>query len=166
MPIVTYRGEANVSEVADKVYSRLTPRQREKAEAALLKANPQLGKVNKLKTGTILKVPDLPELRAKTNRKLENPEDQIAKGIATSLEGFSKGIAKSFDVEKEVLKDQASLIKSAKFKNSIVNDREMEAVAKSTSTNIGNRSRELEDRKKKTEASLKSVAADLKKAFL
>ena len=74
MSIATYRGERSISEIADKIYKRLTPRQREKAEAAILKANPQLRNIRNLRKGSVLRVPDLPELRAKTNRDLDNPD--------------------------------------------------------------------------------------------
>ena len=35
MPIAIFRGERTVAEIADKLFVRLTPRQREKVEAAL-----------------------------------------------------------------------------------------------------------------------------------
>ena len=42
MPIATFRGEKTVAAIADKLFVKLTPKQREKAEAALIKENPQL----------------------------------------------------------------------------------------------------------------------------
>ncbi len=166
MPIVTFRGEANVGEVADKVFTRLTPKQREKAEAELLKANPQLKSMNKMETGTILRVPDVPELRAKTNRKLENPDDQIAKAISESLANLGSSTEKSLAAEKDALKEQAGLIKSAKFKRLISADPTLQELAKDATKHIAERSKELDERKKKIANTLKLAAGDLKKEFL
>lgn len=166
MPIVTYRGEANVGEVADKVYSRLTPKQREKAEAELIKANPQLKSVKKLTTGTILRVPDVPELRAKTNRKVENPDDQIANNIVKSLQVFASRMDKTVTQEKEALKEQAGVLKSAKVKRLTESDPVLQALSKDSAVAIGNRSKLMDERKKLVAESVKSAMSDLKKEFL
>jgi hypothetical protein len=68
MPITSFRGEKSLAEIADLMFERLTPKQREKAEAAILKANPRLSDLSTLPRGAVLKVPDLPELRAKARR--------------------------------------------------------------------------------------------------
>lgn len=90
MAVTTFRGEKNLGELADKLFTRLTPRQREKVEDALLKANPQLDQITELRSGTLLKVPDLPELRAKAKRAGDGPDDQLAAHLDAELAAFGK----------------------------------------------------------------------------
>ena len=90
MPIMTYRGEKTVGEIADKMFERLTPRQKLTAEAEILKANPRLADPSTLAKGTILKMPDIAELRPKTSRALENPDALLAKHLAQALDDFGQ----------------------------------------------------------------------------
>lgn len=121
MAIASYRGEKNVAEIADKLYARLTPKQREKAEAALLKANPQLKDINKLRPGTILRLPDLPELRAKTNRSLDNPDAQIAKVVSEAVSGYARVLGERYKNDQESTHTQITLLGSAKLKKELGN---------------------------------------------
>lgn len=121
MAIASYRGEKSVAEIADKLYLRLTPKQREKAEAALLKANPQLKDLNKLRPGTILRLPELPELRAKTNRSLDNPDAQIAKTVSESLSSYAKVLGQRYKSDQESTHTQIALLGSAKLKKELGN---------------------------------------------
>ena len=162
MAIATFRGERSVGEITDKLYSRLTPLQRKKAEAALIKANPQLQKIRKLPQGAILHVPDLPELRAKTNRSLENPDDQIVKNIAGALDNFAKHISKQTGDEQKAIKQQAALLKSAKFKKDISAAEVPQALAADAAKALNARSKDIEARRKKVEESIKQAMKDLK----
>lgn len=90
MPITTFNGEKNLSELSDKLFVRLTPLQREKVGAALLKANPQLGELSNVPPGAILKVPDLPELSAKTRGAPDNPNVQLMGRLRSELASYDK----------------------------------------------------------------------------
>jgi hypothetical protein len=90
MPITTFNGEKNLSELSDKLFVRLTPLQREKVGAALLKANPQLGELSSVQPGAILKVPDLPELSAKTRAAADNPNVQTMGRLRSELASYDK----------------------------------------------------------------------------
>ncbi|HEF4760906.1 TPA: hypothetical protein SAN82_003353 [Pseudomonas putida] len=90
MPITTFNGEKNLSELSDKLFVRLTPLQREKVGAALLKANPQLGELSSVPPGAILKVPDLPELSAKTRGAPDNPNVQMMGRLRSELDSYDK----------------------------------------------------------------------------
>ncbi len=166
MAIATFRGERNVSEIVDKLYSRLTPLQRKKAESTLIKANPQLTNIRKLPQGAILQVPDLPELRAKTNRSLENPDDQIAKRVIDALDAFSKHMSKQVSNEQAAIKQQTALLKSAKFKKDTSGSEESQALAKDAAKALAARSKNIGERRKKVEASIKLAMKDLKKGLI
>jgi len=166
MAIATYRGERSVSEITDKLFSKLTPLQREKAETALVKANPQLSNIRKLPKGAILRVPDLPELRAKTNRSLENPDDQIVKQITEALDAFSKHISRQVDSENTSVKQQITLLKSPRFKKDISNSDELQALAADAEKALSARSKNIAERQKKVDESIRQAVKDLKEGLL
>ena len=166
MAIATYRGERSVSEITEKLFTRLTPAQRAKAETALVKANPQLKNIRKLPRGAILRVPDLPELRAKTTRNLENPDDQIVKHINRSLAAFSKHLGSQLSAEQDSIKQQASLLKSAKFKKDIASAEGLKGLAKEADKTLGVRSKAIGERQKKIDEAIKQVAKDFEAGFL
>jgi len=166
MAIATYRGERSVSEITDKLFSKLTPLQREKAETALVKANPQLSNIRKLPKGAILRVPDLPELRAKTNRSLENPDDQIVKQITEALDAFSKHISRQVDSENASVKQQITLLKSPRFKKDISNSDELQALAADAEKALSARSKNIAERQKKVDESIRQAVKDLKEGLL
>jgi hypothetical protein len=166
MAIATFRGESSVSEIINKLFTKLTPLQREKAETALLKANPQLSNIRKLPKGTILHVPDLPELRAKTNRSLENPDDQVVKNLADALGDFNKLMQRQISTEQESVKQQDRLIKSAKFKKDISNAPELQALAKDATKALSTRSKNIAERQKNVEAAIKQAVKDLQEGLI
>lgn len=166
MAIATFRGERSVGEITDKLYSKLTPLQRKKAESALIKANPQLHNIRKLSQGAILRVPDLPELRAKTNRSLENSDDQIVKNIVDALGNFGKHISKQTGDEQKAIKQQAALLKSAKFKKDISAAEVPQALAADAAKALNARSKDIDARRKKVEESIKQAMKDLKEGLI
>ena len=163
MAVATYRGEKSVGEIANKIYARLTPKQREKAEAALLKANPQLRKIKSLPKGSILRVPDLPELRTKTVRTLENPDAQIAENVSDALNGFSKRIGAHFDSDNESTKTQITLLKSAKLKRALADDPALQALADAASKALDARAKSVGARQEGLNKAIEQAQADLKK---
>lgn len=161
MPIATFRGERTVADIADKLFVRLTPRQRETAEAALLKANPQLRDIRNMREGTILRVPDLPELRAKTNRNLENPDAQIVKKLSEALGAYAAGLNERFKTAQEDIKTQRLLLKDRAFKKELSGSAELRALAESTAKATEARAKLISERQKQVEAATKQVLADL-----
>ncbi len=166
MAIATFRGERSVSEITNKLFTKLTPLQREKAETALLKANPQLSNIRKLPKGSILRVPDLPELRAKTNRSLENPDDQIVKHITESLDAFSKHMRQQVGSEQKSVKQQVALLKSAKFKKDISKSEQLQALAADANKALSVRSKNIAERQKKVDETIKQAMKDLKEGLI
>ncbi|MDB5979767.1 MAG: hypothetical protein JWQ69_782 [Pseudomonas sp.] len=97
MPILTFSGEKNIDELSDKLFVRLTPRQREKVSDALLKANPQLGELATVAPGTLLDVPDLPELSAKARAVSDSPDQLLLAQLRNELGGYQKRLAARYD---------------------------------------------------------------------
>lgn len=163
MAVATFRGEKNVGEIADKLYARLTPKQREKAEAALLKANPQLRKIKTLPKGSILRVPDLPDLRTKTVRTLEKPDAQIANNVLEALDDYSRRLGETFKAANEATKTQIALLNSAKLKKALADAPDLQALAGTAGKALAARAKTIGARQEGLNKAIAQAQADLKK---
>jgi len=164
MAVTPFRGEKNLGELADKLFNRLTPRQREKVENALLKANPQLDQITSLRAGTLLKVPDLPELRAKAKRAGDGPDDQLAAHLAAELEAFGKHLTQRFATAQEAVAKAESVLNETELKRVIAKEPALRDLAKQIGTLNGERKKQLDQRQEKLAAALKQMQGDLRKA--
>lgn len=162
MAIATYRGEKSVAEIVKKLYARLTPKQREQAEAALLKANPQLRTIKTLPKGSILHVPDLPELRIKTVRNLENPDAQVANNISETLDNYNKRLGEHFKTDNEATKTQLALLKSAKLKKALADAPELQRLADAAGKALDARVKAIGERQKELDTAIKQARVNLK----
>lgn len=161
MPIITYRGEKTVGEIADKMFERLTPKQKETAEAAILKANPRLAEPANLNKGTILRMPDIPELRPKTNRALENPDALLAKHLAESLDGFRQRFEARVTQAADDNQKQVTLLKSAAVKRVLGTAPALQELAAQVGKSQALRAKELEARRKSMATALQAMGKDL-----
>ncbi|WP_237045123.1 hypothetical protein [Aquipseudomonas alcaligenes] len=164
MAVTTFRGEKNLGELADKLFTRLTPRQREKVEDALLKANPQLDQITELRSGTLLKVPDLPELRAKAKRAGDGPDDQLAAHLDAELAAFGKHLTQRFAAAQEAVAKTESVLNEAELKRVITKEQPLRDLAKQIGTLNAERKKQLEERQQKFAAALKQMQGELQKA--
>jgi len=165
MAIATYRGEKSVTEIADKLFVRLTPTQRAKAEAELLKANPQLKNITKVREGAILHIPDIPELHQTAARDLENPRAQIAKDLEAALDDYAKRLVERTKTEQQATKTQTTLLKSARFKRLLVNSPNRQALAAQATKALDARAKDLGERRKTAEKAIKQAITDLDEHF-
>ena len=163
MAFATYRGENSVGEIADKLYARLTPSQRERAEVALLKANPQLRKIKTLPKGSILRVPELPELSTKTVRDLENPAAQTAENISAALGDFSQRLGQHFKFDAEASKTQLALLKGAKLKKALAEAPDLQALADAAGKALDARVKALGARQQALDQAIEQAQAKLRK---
>lgn len=146
MAVATFRGEKSIADIADKLFVKLTPKQRKSAEAALLKANPQLRDIDSLRQGSILRVPDLPELRPKAVRSLENPDDQIADDLSVALAEFSRLAGGQFKAEIADTRSGQALLGSAALKKALAGAPELQELADEAGRALDARSKALAGR--------------------
>lgn len=161
MPIATFRGEKSVAAIADKLFVKLTPKQREKAEAALIKENPQLRELATVPQGAILRVPELPELRAKTNRSLENPDAQIARNLADAVSAYGSRLGERFKAVQKEGKEQLAVLKSGELRKALADAPAYRAVADEAAKALDARAAALNDRQKAADAAIKQAVAGL-----
>ena len=158
MPIATFRGEKTVAAIADKLFVKLTPKQREKAEAALIKENPQLRELATVPQGAILRVP---ELRAKTNRSLENPDVQIARNLADAVSAYGSHLGERFKAVQKEGKEQLAVLKSGELRKALADAPAYRAVADEAAKALDARAAGLGDRQKAVDAAIKQAVAGL-----
>ena len=163
MAVTTFRGEKNLGELADKLFLRLTPRQREKVEGALLQANPQLEELSSLRAGTLLKVPDLPELRAKANRAGGNPDDQLAEHLSNELAAFARRLGPRFAAAQEAVAQTAAVLAEPELNRVIAKEKPLRDLAKNIGTLNEARKKELDERQQALIAAVKQMQGDLQK---
>lgn len=165
MPIATFRGEKSVGEIADKLFVRLTPRQREKAEAAILKANPKLAEIDKVHEGAVLRVPDIPELRPKTARSLDNPDAQIAARIGGALRDYDRWLAERVERGIADTKEQTAVLKGAELRRALANAPALKELAEQTAKALAERGEEIAMRQKTVATAIRSMVKDLDKGL-
>ncbi len=110
MPFATFEGEGSVEEIADRLFVRLTPRQRETATAELLRANPNLERIRTVERGTVLNVPDIPALRAKATESNESPDARMLQLLAASVDTYGGRLAERQAADAAEIKAQSAAI--------------------------------------------------------
>ena len=161
MAIASFRGEKSVADLADKLYVKLTPSQRELAVDAILKANPQLAEIDTVPQGTLLNLPVLPELRTKATRKLENPDDQIVGQLTDALNGYGKHLAAQNKTAQAALKATEQQLGDRALGEAIGNDPALRQVVEGIAKASEVRHKELADKQKRFEAAVAQILKDL-----
>lgn len=161
MPITTFRGEKTLADIANKLFARLTPRQRKTVEDALLKANPQLREIASLRTGAILHVPALPELRAKTRRALENPDEQLAAQLRDDLSAYGKRLAERNKAAQAQVAATAKLVADRNLAKAIGDDPALRTLLEDIGKSNGMREQALAQRQKAFDVALEQILKEL-----
>lgn len=165
MPLATFRGEQTIDEIVDKLFVEPTDRQREIAAAAMLKANPQLAEINKMSKGTVLRVPNIPELRAQATRGLDNPDAQIAAEISKALSDYEERFSAR---AKQALSDnnaQTTLLKSAEFNSALSKTRQLRELATRVGNAVDARNKDLLGRNTDVAEAIQRLAKNMNEEF-
>ncbi len=161
MRIMIYSGEASVAEIANKLFVRLTPNQRARVEAALLKANPRLKNLQSIPEGSVLRVPDLPKLHAKPGRNLENTDTQIADRVVDSLSSYREQLEKNIKREKKAVKEQTALLKNRLFKKEVSTSPVLKDLVERVAAVSNTRAKEITKRTRLLDTAIKQLNAEL-----
>ena len=159
MRVIAFRGERNVAAIVEKAYADLSPETKKLARAALLKANPQLKSLNKVKPGSPLVIPEVPGL--KPARGLDDPRDEITGDLVQSLKTFGETMEarhKEFQAE---LEEQERLLRDGQLKLVEKSSSSVKKLVKETSETIQARAEEAEDLQERLETALKELKSDL-----
>lgn len=163
MAIATYRGEKTVAELATRLYARLTPRQRDKAETALLRANPRLRDLKRLPKGAVLEVPTLDGPRLRARGDAAAPIDEIGDEVSAALKAFGQRLETRFETDQKDTQVALKLMKSAAFKRVLGEHPELEKSVNLAAKTLTTRSKATVERQKAVETALKQALAGLEK---
>lgn len=163
MRIKAYRDEKTLSEVADKVYSNLTPETRKLAEAELVKANPALAKIKDVKRGAVLVVPPVKGVKPRTHSGIDEPAAGLVEEISVALTEYDKLLAANFRVATADYENQTALLKDKALLASIKGDTELEALLKSAQTTHKQQKAEMTDMQSFLKETLPVISKDLEK---
>jgi len=96
MKYLLLRDEQNIHDVADKAYKNLSAEARDQAEAALLKANPELKTFRSVDKGFIVRVPAVHNVGKKDRKNLVNPIEDIAQEMLENLKLLENSLTNKF----------------------------------------------------------------------
>jgi len=161
MPFVTFQGECSVDELADRLFARLTPKQRAAATAALIRANPRLERIEAVPKGTLLHVPDIPALRAKATASNESPDRQVLQLIDESTRAYAERLLDRQASDEAEIKKQAATIKSAQFTKAISKSKDLVALAEQARASLEARAKSAGERRKALETAVGKASADI-----
>ena len=193
MATFQYQGERDVGEIADRVYGRLTTRQRDQAIAALLKANAELRDLRRLRPGTELEAPALPGLGDRPSPieppvrpdpvvrpdPIDRPEpadqpqaarptaDDIDAGLAgeliDALGALQKTSEARFDNELRRLKDQQATLGSAELARLVAADPALAQLAERVAKDTEARASSVDRRREALTDIIRQAAVVLEK---
>ena len=163
MSIATFRGESSITDIADNLFAGLTAHQRKKVESKILKANPQLRDLSKVRKGSILRIPEMPELRAKITRNLEKPDVQIAKDLSIAMNSFLERVADQEKIEEESIKEQRELLKSDVFQESVSSSEALLSLSSEADKALVARAKLLNEQQKEMKSAINQGLDDLSK---
>lgn len=163
MAYISIRSEKSISELADKVYSNLSAANRRAAEEALVKENPALKDIRKLKRGTLIRIPDIKNIKRKNTRSVADPDSELLEEYVEQLKAFSTSLEKNHDTRNKEQKATQAVLKKSNITKLINTNPDAKKVAaglkKHVDEDIKNRKQVLSDYKQ----AFKSLKKDLDK---
>lgn len=105
--------ETTVAEIAGKAYRNLPAAERAKAEEALVKANPRLKDMARVKAGALIRIPDSTAPERLDRRNVVDPVDHLADDVADRIDSFRDEFRASFAAWEKEVADYSDLIKAA-----------------------------------------------------
>jgi hypothetical protein len=112
MAYVVYKGESKVAELVGRAYGELKAADRQRAEAVLLRANPQLAKIKDLSEGSLIVVPPVPGVPVSAEREVEAPAAEAVGEVAEALTAYRDRLEASAKTADGALSDLEQLLKS------------------------------------------------------
>ena len=105
--------EKTVAEIAENAYRNLPAAARAKAEAALIRANPELGTPDKVRPGALVRVPSGPGFRNLDDREVIDPVKAMADQVAGQLEALQAEVKHAYAASRKRRKAGVACLKTA-----------------------------------------------------
>lgn len=114
--IATYKGEKQIGELVTRLYGEVRGEQAKRAEAALVKANPQLAELGGLKRGAPIVVPAVPGLRAAEKSEHAEPAPESVVAVRAALKAYRRQLGAALDAERAAIAATTDLVKSKEIR--------------------------------------------------
>ncbi len=124
MRLAKYRDESTLSELAERLFRiRAGSARAKEAEAALLKANPQLRDLKKLPKGSMLLVPEVAEVKDVEDEDLVvDAADEILDSARRTLEAVQPALTASVRRQQQAAEKSLEVLKSKEIRRSVEAD--------------------------------------------
>ncbi|NHN79654.1 hypothetical protein HA520_20635 [Azotobacter chroococcum] len=126
MRIMLFHGEQSIADLADNIYACLSPKTHAVAEAAMLKANPELKEIGSLKPGVILEVPRISGISFKADQSHADPVGQVGEALLQSLEAYHLQFKEAIGEALGVLDKEVTLLKDEELEKLVSQDEVLE----------------------------------------
>jgi hypothetical protein len=159
--VTTLTQETTLRQVTDRLYGTLGARDRARVEKALLEANPHLATPDALVSGTVVRIPAIIGVKARTAAVSQDPMAELRDAVAAGLDQFRENLSMHLDSVAADLHAQSELLKDrtvvAEIKRAAASD-----LAKQLTDSLRDRAKTVAENRKPQEAWFKRIDAELK----
>lgn len=161
MRFTTLKSEDSVGALADRFYANLNAKSRKLAEAALLKANPQLARSNGFKPGTVVNVPEVPGLKVKSATTGQDPVDDLLTGLSAAVSGYREHLAKGLEAMKSDMGTQRDLLKDKGVARVLKSEPGAAELARSLAELLLQRDKDIPEAQQQQDAVFEQIGKDI-----
>lgn len=162
MRITTLKGEASLAELADRLFSITDAGARQRAEAALLKANPTLDRASGFLSGAVVVIPEVPDLKIRAAAGDQEPVEDVRRSLLEAVESYQAALRKRTDEAASDLDRQAELLKDREVAAAIRKDEVATNLSKELTASLRTRGKAIAEERKRQEEVFGQMTADLK----
>ena len=162
---ILQKSENSVSALVRRHYPNLSESQLQKAEAELLKANPHLADVSAFKPGTVVNLPDKPELKLKTGQAGDDPVEEMLGQLKDSVADYGKIQTRRLNDELTDLAAQEALLTDKEVVAAIKNSPEASKTAATLAASLRNRAAQNKVDKKDRDVLFARIGGDIDALF-
>lgn len=164
--LVTLQKEKSVREIAERVYGTTSAASLDRAEKALLKANPRLATPGGFRTGAVVNVPTIRGVTLRTEATGEDPVDALRGELGKAAGDYRDHLMKSLDARTSEIDEQEKLIKTREIAAAIRAEPGGPEMQKQLTETLAQRTKAIAEARKTQSALFDQIAADLKELEL
>ena len=158
--LITLKNESTLRQLADRIYGALEPKDRTRAEKALLKANPHLGAREAFRPGAVVNVPSVRGLKPRAAATRNDPVSDVRDAIGAAVQEYRGRLAANLDAAAADLDAQTELLKDREVAAALKQAGATE-LAKQLTESLRERTKMVAEDRKRQEALFKRIGTDL-----
>jgi hypothetical protein len=159
--LITLQNETTLRQVAERAFGTLDEKDRRSAEAALLKANPQLATRDAFRPGAVLRVPSVGDLAPTAAAAPDDPVSDVREAIGAALELYRGRLGTNLDAVTSELATQEALLKDREVAAALRKAGAVE-ITKELHESLRARAQAFAEERKRQEALFARLRDDLK----